>query len=53
LVSWVDTEEMDEASSSLDPPVTAEKRLEVVVSDLFFLGRLGRTLPGSSIRSLL
>lgn len=50
-VRRVETDESDEASESL-PPLKLVQKPEAVVSDLFFFGNIGRTRPGSSVRSL-
>lgn len=48
----VDTEEIEDLSESLPPPIETISP-EAVESDLFFLGIGGRTFPGSSVRRCL
>lgn len=49
----VETDEIEEASESLPLLNMDVKGIDVVVSDLFFLGISGSTRPGSSVRSRL
>lgn len=52
MVPIVETEDIEDASESL-PPVRPLIRFDAVELSLFFRGIGGRTLPGSSVRSLL
>lgn len=53
IVPMVETEDMDEASSSSPLPVSPPSRFEAVELCLFFFGIGGRTFPGNSVRNLL
>lgn len=48
----VEIDEIDEVSESA-PSVIRDSKPDAGVSDLFFLGNGGRTLPGSSVLSCL
>lgn len=52
-VAIVETEEKEEASLSAPPPVIPLKRFDAVELCLFFLGSVGKTLPGNSVRNFL
>lgn len=51
IVDWDETD--DASDSSLASGNLGERRPPAAVSDLFFLGRGGRTFPGSSVRKRL